>query len=446
MKARYESAPVSDGVRAVTECRVCGSDDWAEVVSFGPVPLANAYLDPADSYEGERYYPLDVVSCRACRLMSLTHVVDPEILFRSYSYVTPDSVTINRHMRRVVELCRERSALDEGELVVEIGSNTGAQLSVFGEAGTRILGVDPARNLAATANARGVPTLPEFFSSAVARDIAAEHGRAKLILGRHVFAHIDDIAEVAAGVRALLDRAGVFVIEVPYALDLIEKLAFDTIYHEHLSYFAVEPLTALFERHGLRVLDVERMPVHGGSILVFVGHASGPLPVRPAVAELLALEERSGLYDDDVYERFARDVEQVREELSAMVRGFAADGLRVAGYGAPAKGNTLLNVCGLGADELVFCSDSTELKQGKVLPGTHIPVRPPDYARANPPDCYLLLAWNYAEEILRKESAFLAGGGRFILPVPKPWLVPSAEAGAPGPAGLSAFPGSSGPR
>lgn len=414
---------VSGSVRPVVECRVCAGTDWQEVVSFGPVPLANGFLEPADSYTDEPRFPLGAISCRGCRLMSVTHVVDPEVLYRSYPYVTSDSATITGHMQYVAETCRRRFGLEPGSLVVEIGSNTGVQLAAFQNAGMRALGVDPARNLAAVANERGVETLPEFFSAETAALVARTHGPARLVLGRHVFAHIDDVAGVVNGVRTLLAPDGVFAIEVPYALDLMEKVAFDTIYHEHLSYFTVGTLATLFERHGMRLFDVERSSVHGGSILVFAGRDESLWRTRQSVGELLDLEECAELGDDDVYRDFARNVERIRDELPALVRGLIADGRRIAGYGASAKGNTILNVCGLGLDELEYCSDTTELKQGKVLPGTHVPVRSPEYARRNPPDHFLLLAWNYAEEIVRKESGFLASGGSFVIPIPKPSLV-----------------------
>lgn len=418
-----------DAVREITECRVCGTADWQDVVSFGPVPLANAFLDPAASYGDEPRFPLGVVSCRTCRLMSLTHVVDPELLYRDYAYTTPESETIDRHMRHVGDVCRRRLGLREDDLVVEIGSNTGAQLRVFGDTGMRTLGVDPARNVAEIAIQEGIETLPEFFSPETAAGIAATHGRAKLVLARHVIAHIDDLSGVAEALRALLRPDGVFVMEVPYAVDLLERVAFDTIYHEHLSYFSVGALAVLFERTGMKVLDVERFPVHGGSILVFVGPQDGPHPVRPAVGELLALEERAGLRDEATYHRFTRNVDRIRDELPVLVRGVVAAGERVAGYGAPAKGNTILNVCGLGPEEIAFCTDTTGFKQGKVLPGTHVPVVAPEHARTDVPGCYLLLAWNYADEIIRKESAFLDNGGRFIVPIPRPSMVTASSRG-----------------
>jgi len=413
--------------RRVTHCRVCEATDWQEVVSLGDTPLAGGFLDPADRYDDEPFFPLGLISCRSCRLLSLTHVVDPEVLFRVYAYTTSESQTMRTHMTRVVELSRDRFALAPQSLIVEIGSNVGDQLIAYQRAGMRVLGVDPARNIAEIANAAGVETLTEFFDVGVARRIRAQYGPAKQILGRHVFAHVDDIAEVLAGAGELLDPDGVFTIEVPYALEMLRRNEFDTIYHEHLSYFFISTLVALFARHGLRLVDVERVAVHGGSVLVSAARADSAWTPRPIVAELCALEESTDINGDEVYRKFAGTVAGTVRELPELLRTLVGSGKRIAGYGAPAKGNTLLNVCGIGADLIEYCCDTTPFKQGKVQPGTHIPIRGPEYAKANPPDYFLLLAWNYADEIIQQESDFLANGGRFIVPVPRPAIVPGAS-------------------
>ncbi|GLW74443.1 SAM-dependent methyltransferase [Kitasatospora phosalacinea] len=357
--------------------------------------------------------------------MSLTHVVDPEVLYRTYPYTTSDSEMMTKHMQRVVEICGDRFGVTAGSFVVEIGSNTGSQLKAFQKAGIRTLGIDPALNIVEVARRRGVETLPDFFSVETAASVKEKYGAPRLILGRHVFAHIDDISGVVEGVRSMLDPDGLFAIEVPYVVDMLQRNEFDTIYHEHLSYFGVGTLATLFERHGLKIVDVERLPVHGGSILVFAGLADGTWATRPIVEELIAGERAFGLDKDGTYEQFALNFASIKEELVSLIRGLRADGKRIVGYGAPAKGNTLLNACGLGLDDLEFCSDTTEFKQGKVLPGTHIPVRAPSEVAVDEVDYYLLLAWNYSEEILKKEQAFLAKGGRFILPNPTPSVVPS---------------------
>lgn len=414
---------VSESARQVDECRVCGKTDWQEVVSFGPMPLANGFPKPATSYDDEPYFPLTLVSCRGCRLLSLTLVVDPSVLYRDYSYVTSESRMIRDHMRYVAEMSCERFQIPPGSLVVELGSNVGTQLMAFSDLGMKPLGVDPAENLAEIANIAGIQTLPDFFSAETARSIRGTYGEARLILGRHVFAHIDDLTDIIAGARELLSPEGVFAIEVPYALDMLEKVEFDTVYHEHLSYFLVGTLRTLFERHGMRVLDVERLNIHGGSILVFVGPQDSPWPVSPRITELLALEESRDLNDDATYRAFAEGVTRIRTDLPEVVRALKAQGKTIAGYGASAKGNTILNVCGIGLEELEFCSDTTVQKQGKVLPGTHVPVCTPEYAKTHAPDYYLLLAWNYADEIIRNERAFLDAGGGFIVPIPQPRVV-----------------------
>ena len=414
---------MSDSCHQVTKCRTCGQEDWQQVISFGELPLANNFLESASSYDDEPVYPLGIMSCRSCRLMSLTHAVDPELIFRFYTYVSPTSPSTLQQMKKIVARCGGTYGLVPDDLVVEIGSNTGTQLQMFLDAGTRVLGIDPAENIAAIANANGIETVTEFFSRTLAEQVAERHGKASVVLGRNVFAHIDNLADVADGVRCLLALDGVFAIETTYILDMLKRKDFDTIYHEHVSYFSVGTLVDFLGQHGLRVIDVERVSMHGGSILVYAGLADGPYQRQPAVDELIALEEREGVRSDDSYRNWARDVQQMSADLARLVRGLAADGKRVAGYGAPAKGSTLLSVCGLGPSEVEFVSDTTLFKQGKVLPGTHIPVRSPGYAKAHTPDYYLLLAWNYADEIMSKEREYVEAGGKFIIPHPHPSIV-----------------------
>ncbi len=412
-----------DIIRRVDECRVCGRDDWLEIMDFGNTTLANGFIDPADRDEPEPTYPLEVIVCRSCWLVSLRHTVDPEALFGDYVYVSSESDLILGHMRHIVELSTERFGLAPGDLVVELGSNIGTHLGIFADAGMRVVGVDPARNLVEIANERGVPAVAAFFGAEVAGRIAGEQGRARFVLGRQCFAHIDDVHAVLDGVTTVLAADGVVAIEVPHLLPLLEENQFDTIFHEHLSYFSLGTLTRLFALHGLRVVDVERAPVHGGSIVVFGAPDTAPHPTSPAVAELLALEDRRGLNGEQRYREFAARSRQVMSQIRELVRALVADGKRVAGYGTPSKGCALLEFCGLDGGELEFTSDTTTLKQGRLTPATHVPVVSPEQARENPPDYYLLLAWNYAEEIIRKERAFLERGGQFIVPIPQPRLV-----------------------
>ena len=414
---------MSDPVRCMTVCRVCGKEDWLDVLSFGPMPLANNYLDPASSYEQESRFPMDVIVCRNCWLMAIRQVVSPDVLYRHYVYISSDSRQILNHMRDVANLAVTRFQLPAGSLVIEVGSNIGTQLDVFRDMGMRTLGVDPARNLADLANARGVETLAEYFGEGLAGTILEQYGHPRLILGRHVFAHIDDLTDVINAATRLLDPAGIFAVEVPYLLNLIEGNQFDTIYHEHLSYFSVGTLRRLFERHGLRVVEVSRFAVHGGSIVVFVGRVDSRWSTGTSVSELEELEAQSGLTGESAYLQFAERSGRIMRELGALVRGLVSQGKRVAGYGAPAKGNTLLNACGMTAKELQYVSDTTEFKQGKVLPGTHVPVVSPAYAHDHPPDFFLLLPWNYAKEIIGRETELIERGVRFIVPIPEPLVV-----------------------
>jgi C-methyltransferase len=419
---------MQDAIKPVDNCRVCGDDDWLDVISLGPTTLANALLDPAADHPDEPTYPLDVVVCRQCWLVSLRHVVDPQVLFSHYVYVSSDSDLITRHNWRIVEWCTRKLTLKPGDLVVEMGSNIGTQLALFQEHGARVVGVDPAANLARIANERGVRTIPDFFGPQVTETIRREQGDAALVLGRQCLAHIDDVHHVLEGVDRVLAPEGMLVIEVPYLVDLLDQNQFDTIYHEHLSYFSLGTLSRLCEAHGLQVVDVERADVHGGSIVIFASRVAAGRAPEPAVADLLALEEQRGLTTAEAYLGFADRSRHVIAAVGDMVRRLVAGGERVAGYGAPSKGSALLQACGLGPDEVEFCSDTTTLKQGKLLPGSHIPVWSPEQARQHRPDYYLLLAWNYAEEIIRKERDFLAEGGKFIVPIPEPYVVSVQDA------------------
>jgi SAM-dependent methyltransferase len=409
-------------VNRVEECRVCGSNDWLEVISLGDHELANGFLPQAEQYD-EPTYPLDVIVCRNCWLMTIRHTVDPAALFHHYVYVSSESDLILGQMRHIVDVAVNRFGLNQGDLVVELGSNIGIHLGMFQDAGMRVTGVDPAKNLVAVANERGVESIADFFGPEPAGRIREAKGAARFMLGRQCFAHIDDVHNVLDGVTTVLAPDGVLAIEVPYLLPLLDEVQFDTIFHEHLSYFSFGTLVRLFASHGLRVVDVERAPVHGGSIVVYSTPTDADRVASDAVAELSALEQRRGLTTEEPYREFAERTQQVIDSLRDLVHDLVADGKRVAGYGAPSKGCALLQFSGLDWRDLEFLSDTTELKHGKVTPGTHIPVISPEQARENPPDYYLLLAWNYAPEIIRKEQAFLDGGGGFIVPIPQPRVV-----------------------
>jgi hypothetical protein len=411
----------------VTSCRVCEGRTWVDVLSFGAMPLANRYVEPGEPPEAEPRFPLDVALCAGCGLLSLRQVVDPAVLYRHYVYISSESATIQSHTRWLARDVVDRFQLSPDSLVVEFGSNIGLQLEEFRSLGPRVLGVDPARNLAEIAETRGVPTLPEFFNGGTAKAIVAKVGRAHIVLGRHVFAHIDDLSGVFEGAETCLAPEGVMAIEVPYLVDMIDGNEFDTIYHEHLSYFSVGTLCRLFDRFGFRIFDVERVTVHGGSIIVFACRRGTSRPATPRLTALLAQEQRRGVYGAQYFTEFAARAHGIREGVRALVAEARSAGELVAGYGASAKGNTLLNFCTLGPEDIAFVTDTTAFKHGKLLPGTHIPVHPEIYARTRRPDCFVMLAWNYAKEIVAKERNYLEAGGRFIIPIPSPAVISAAD-------------------
>jgi len=339
-------------------------------------------------------------------------------MFRNYLYVSGTSDTIPAHFAAYAKDVAERFVPKDG-LVVEIGSNDGTLLRAFDRGAVRVLGVEPARNIAAMANAAGIPTLDEFFGEAIAGEIVAKHGRASAIIGNNVVAHIDDLHGLMNGVAALLDDRGVFVAEFPYLVDLLEKTAYDTIYHEHLSYFSVGSVVDLAFSHGLHLVDVLRVGVHGGSIRVFISRANG---ATPEVGQLRAQEGAMGLRSGRPLAAFVRAVQKQREDLMRLVREIRTS-RRLAGYGAPAKGNTLLNYCEIDRSVLDFIVDRSPLKHGLLTPGTHIPVEPPESLIASDVRDTLLLAWNFADEILRQQEAYRSRGGRFIIPIPSPRVV-----------------------
>jgi hypothetical protein len=406
-----------------TTCRVCGGGDLEEILSLGPSPLANAFLRSPAEFAAERRYPLDLFFCSGCSLLQLLHVVDPEILFRHYLYVTGTSTTIAEHNRSYAATVVDLLGLRAGDLVAEVASNDGSLLRCFQQHGVRTVGIEPARNLAAMAAAAGVDTVNEFFTDGVASAVRAERGPARVVAGNNVLAHVDDPIDFLAGCRTLLADDGLATIEVPYVGDFLDRLEYDTVYHEHLSYFSVRSLLRLAERVGLAVVRIDRVPVHGGSLRVYLSRSAGAHSAE--VLAFAADERAAGIADAARYRAFARDVESGRTELVGLLESLVASGRRVAGYGAPAKGNTLLNYCGIDTRLLPYTVDKNPLKVGLYTPGTHIPVRDVSalHDEATRPDYILILAWNFADEIMGQQRAHSERGGRFILPVPRPQVV-----------------------
>ena len=406
--------------RPLERCRVCGATLPKPFLDLGETPLANSFLTKERLGDPEPRYPLELVFCSGCALVALSGVVDPEVMFRDYLYVSGTSDTMPKHFADLGAEVVERF-VGAGGLVVELGSNDGTLLKAVKARGAAVLGGEPARNIAVIAERAGVPTVNEFFSAALARRLRAERGAARAVLANNVVAHVDGVRDLVAGVHDLLAPDGVMVMEVPYLVDLLDRVEYDTVYHEHLSYFALAPLVRLMTDAGLHVFDVKRVAVHGGSLRVYASR--DPRPTGLEVGTLRALEQAQQLDTLAPYEAFADRVRAQRHGLVALLRRLKAEGKRVVGYGAPAKGNTMLNYCGIDTTLLDYTVDKNPLKQGLFTPGMRLPVRSTETLLADRPDAVLLLAWNFADEILRQQAAYREAGGRFIHPLPEPRLL-----------------------
>jgi len=404
-------------------CRACGSPQLSRFLELGPQPLANAFLRDASEFAAERRYPLDVYFCEGCSLVQLLDVIDPEVLFRDYIYVTGTSTTIAEHNRRYAQTVVERVPVRPHDLVVEVASNDGSLLRCFQPYGVRTVGVEPAANIAAMARAGGVETLAEFFDLELARTLRQQRGAAKAVIGNNVLAHVDDTRGFLSGFRELLARDGLAIVEVPYLGELVDRKEYDTVYHEHLCYFSVTTLMRLCDAVGLSVRRIDPVPVHGGSIRMYAGLAETFGAHAPAVVAESDSERQRGLTSLATFEQLAADVRAGRSELVTLLRRLNAEGRSMAGYGAPAKGNTLLNYCGITTEEIPWTVDRNPLKVGRFTPGAHIPVLPVETLRERQPDYVLILAWNFADEIMAQQSEYHARGGRFILPIPRPSIV-----------------------
>jgi SAM-dependent methyltransferase len=365
---------------------------------------------------------LDVYFCKDCYTVQLLDIVSPSILFKNYyHYVTGANIPMVEHFREMAAGILDKFHFTDDSLVVDIGSNDGTLLSGFVQKGfSNVLGIEPATNIAEMANENGIRTLNDFFNERTANETAASFGNASIITATNVFGHVDDLENFVKGVRNLLSDEGVFIIEVPHVVEMIKKLEFDTIYHEHLSYFSLTSLDNLFKRHGMAVVDVEKTDVHGGSIRVFVQKSHKE---SERVKDFLKSEKEFGIDKIETYEKFSRDVEMLRENLIETLINLKKQGFRIVGYGASAKGNVLTNYCKIGPDVIEYISDTTPLKQGRYTPGMHIPVVNEERFHKDNADYAIILAWNYTDRILEKEKEFRKRGGKFIIPVPVPKVV-----------------------
>lgn len=401
-------------------CRICKGTDLTRILSLGDQPPVDNFIHEAE-IKDEKRYPLDVYFCGGCGLVQLLDVVDEAELFHGdYAYFSSASKPLVEHFQSFAEDLKSEY-LKEGDLVVDIGSNDGVLLQFFKDT-YRVLGIEPSSNVAEIAREKGVDTVDGFFNVQMAKDIVAKYGKAKVVTANNVFAHIDDIDEIVRAVKELLTDDGVFVSESHYVLDLVSKREFDTVYHEHLCYYSVKPLIHFFKRFDMEICDVRRVSTHGGSIRVYARPISNE-PKSDNVEKLLKLEEEAGLHALSGFENFQKDADTIREKLIHLVRTARTEGKIVTAYGAPAKGNTLLNFCGFTGDDISYITDTTPYKIGLLTPGSHIPVVSPEILEKETPDYILLLAWNYRDFILAKEKSLRERGAKFIIPIPQVEIV-----------------------
>jgi SAM-dependent methyltransferase len=402
-------------------CLVCGGSELKLFLDLGSTALANKFVAADELGKPDPVYPLRVAFCPECTHVQLLDRVPPHAMFDDYLSISSASETLKNHLDGLSRTLIERLGLKRDDLVVDIGCNDGTLLDAFrrnSEGQVRVLGVDPAKNLAAAVAHLGIDREEKLFTAETAADIRRDRGGARLITATNTFPHIQDLADFVTGLKNLLAPGGVFVGEAHYLIDILDQVAFDTVYHEHVSYWALGPIQRLMRDHGMEVVDVQRLPIHHGQLRFFVQRA-GEGEVRDSVGQLLRYEEERGLRDFATYENFATQVYRIRRELTQTLDGLKQSGHRVVGYGAPAKGNTLLTYLNLGSDKLDYICDKSPFKQGRYTPGMHIPVVSPSRLTSDRPEYVLLLAWNFQDEVLQQQTAYRELGGKFITPVPE---------------------------
>ena len=399
-------------------CRFCGRELTHPFVDLGMSPLCETFLTADQLNRPEVFYPLHVRVCASCFLVQLAEYVPAGEIFTEYAYFSSYSTSWVEHARKYVEMIRAREELGPGSLVVELASNDGYLLQHFLPRRIPVLGIEPAANVARAAAARGIPTRVEFFGAAAADRLRKEGRAADLIIGNNVLAQVPDLNDFVAGMKVLLAPGGLVTLEFPHLVRLIAGNQFDTIYHEHYSYFSLTTASRTLGQHGLQVIDVEELSTHGGSLRLYARHAGAAAGQGPAVTALLAREAELGIARMEYYAAFGARVQETKRMLLAFLIAARESGRRVAGYGAPGKGNTLLNYCGIRTDFLDYTVDRNPYKHGKYLPGTHIPIFEVDRIEATRPDYLLILPWNLRDEIMAQTSSIRAWGGKHVVPIP----------------------------
>ncbi|MHB8603126.1 MAG: class I SAM-dependent methyltransferase [Nitrosotalea sp.] len=410
--------------KIISSCRSCKGSNLMPYLDLGITPLANGLIKTENVGKDEPKFPLVVCYCKDCSLSQLSVVVNPEILFRDYFYMSSISNTFKTHCSTISSDLIDTINLDQNDLVVDIASNDGCLLQEFKKRQIKILGVEPAVNLAKLANSCGIETLNHFWDGETATKIAKEYGGAKVITAFNVFAHVDDVHGFVQNIKLALKDDGVFVIEVPYLIDFLEKHEFDTVYHEHLSYFLLKPLQHILEQNGMKITTVKKYPIHGGTIEVrVVKNNDYTKNMVSNVDDFIIVEKNLGFYDMASYLNFANEVKNMKKNLTELISDLRQKGKKIAGFAASAKGNTLLNYCGIDLNSVQYIVDETPTKQGLLTPGSHIPIVPMSGLENNPPDYLLILAWNFVEEIMTKTKQFKEQGGKYIIPIPKIQIV-----------------------
>jgi SAM-dependent methyltransferase len=405
--------------RSDSRCRICGGTPTQTFVDLGMSPLCESFLLPAQLDRPEPYFPLHAVVCDTCYLVQLKQYVSEHEIFAEYAYFSSYSNSWVAHAEAYAGMITQRLGLGSESLVVELASNDGYLLQHFVPLGVPALGIEPAANVAKAAIAKGVATRVDFFGMRLARDLAAEGRQADLIVGNNVLAQVPDLNDFVAGMRHLLKPSGVITLEFPHLARLMAENQFDTIYHEHFSYFSLIAVHRLAQLHDLRIFDVEKLPTHGGSLRVYLSHAASRWKTTPCLNAILDEEDRSGLRDLRTYVRFAQQTRETKRKLLSCLIGLKNSGKTICGYGAPGKGNTLLNYCGIGTDFLDFTVDRNPYKHGRYTPGMHIPIHPVEAIDRARPDYILILPWNLKREIVSQMRHVGAWGGQFIVPIPE---------------------------
>ncbi len=389
------------------------------MLELAPTPPANAFVPKEELNKTQQCFPLDVFFCEDCAHVQLLDIVDPSVLFENYVYVSGTSPSFVAHFESYAKSVLYQFKPKPGSLVLDIGSNDGTLLRFFQKAGMKVLGIDPAKNIAEQATKNGIETMATFFSPQIAKDIRSKYGPASVITANNVFAHIDNLEAVVEGIRTLLAPDGVFVFEVSYLVDVFEKTLFDTIYHEHLDYHSVKPLVPFFKRLGMELIEAQRVSSHGGSLRGIAQLKGGPNKVGASVSQAIALEEQLGLDKAQTFRQFGDNINSLKTALGKLLRELKASGKKIAGFGAPAKATTLMYHFGIGPDLIDFIAEDSPLKQHLFSPGSHIPVLPREALYEQKPDYVLMLAWNFAEPIMKSLKPYADAGGHFIVPIPK---------------------------